>query len=298
MAARINAGHEAEVETWRAQRYAALRRPLGWLTLAGLAWLREGDNSLGADPAGEIVLPSGPTRAGRLHVAGGTVTAHDDSGGGLSHEGRAVQDLPMIADVDGPDGRGPTVLELGPLRLCVIRRGDRLGVRTWDTEAAALQTFDGIDHWPVDPAWRLAARLEPAAESSMIDVPDVLGDVAQQPTPGTVAFEVDGVTHRLEALHGGDAGELWLVFGDATNGNETYDGGRFVYTVPPDADGRVILDLNRAHNPPCVFSPYATCPLPWAANRLPVRIEAGERRYGGRAHEPRRRPGPSGDGGE
>jgi uncharacterized protein (DUF1684 family) len=169
------------------------------------------------------------------------------------------------------------MLELGPLRLCIIERGGRMAVRTWDTESAARRDFAGIDHWPVDPAWHLDARFEPTGRT--LQVPDVLGTVEDETSPGDVVFEVDGATCRLQALPGGDAGELWLVFGDATNGVETYGGGRFLYTSAPDADGRVIVDFNRAYNPPCVFSPYATCPLPWPANRLPIRIEAGERSW-------------------
>jgi uncharacterized protein (DUF1684 family) len=110
-------------------------------------------------------------------------------------------------------------------------------------------------------------------------VPDVLGTIDEQASPGDILFEADGGMHRLQALPGGESGELWLVFGDATNGVETYNGGRFLYTSAPDANGAVEVDFNRAYNPPCVFSPYATCPLPWAENRLPIRIEAGERAY-------------------
>ena len=122
------------------------------------------------------------------------------------------------------------------------------------------------------------ARFEPTPGRT-IRVPDVLGIDEDDESPGDVVFEVDGVTHRLQALPGGDTGELWLVFGDPTNGHETYGGGRFIYTGAPDADGRVIVDFNRAYNPPCVFSRFATCPLPWPANRLPVRVEAGERSW-------------------
>ena len=105
----------------------------------------------------------------------------------------------------------------------------------------------------------------------------MLGALESEVSPGDLVFEVSGEAQRLQALQGGDAGELWLVFGDATNGSETYGGGRYLYTDPPAPDDAVVIDFNRAYNPPCVFSPYATCPLPWQANRLPIRIEAGER---------------------
>ena len=164
------------------------------------------------------------------------------------------------------------------MRVCVIERGDRLAVRTWDLEAPARKTFDGIDHWPVDPAWRLEAQLE-ATPDRTIEVPDVFGGTDREQSPGDLVFEAAGGTHRLQALPGGDDGELWLIFGDATNGAESYGGGRYLYTDPPEAEGGYVVDFNRAYNPPCVFTPHATCSLPWSANRLPIRIEAGEKRY-------------------
>ena len=262
--------HREIVEAWRRQRYAALRREAGWLTLAGLGWLKPGTNRLGSAADNDIVLPGGPPHAGSVVVDEGGASAT----GSFTHDGQPVDGLRLEDDAEG----NATMLELGALRFCLIQRGGRLAIRTWDTESAARRTFEGIAHWPVDPAWRLDARVE-AAPGRSLEVPDVLGISEEQPSPGDVVFEIDGVTHRLQGLQGGDAGELWLVFGDLTNGNETYGGGRFLYTDAPGADGSVTVDFNRAYNPPCVFSPFATCPLPWPENRLPIRVEAGERMY-------------------
>jgi uncharacterized protein (DUF1684 family) len=264
------AAHRAEVEAWREGRYAALRRDLGWLTLSGLGWLKPGVNRVGSAPDADVVLPGGPPLVGTIRVAG-AVTADGD----FLHGGRPVRSQNLVHDQEGE----PTVLEVGALRLCVIERGGRLAVRTWDLDAPARRAFDVIDHWPVDAAWHVVARLE-STPGRTITVPDVLGIAEPQASPGDVVLEGSGGGHRLQALVGGGSGELWLVFGDATNGVETYRGGRFLYTSPPDDDGRVVVDFNRAYNPPCVFSPYATCPLPWAANRLPFRVEAGERVHG------------------
>lgn len=264
--------HRAAVEAWRAGRYEALRRGIGWLTLAGLSWLRDGPNRVGSDPGAGVVLPEGPASAGTITVTDGKACAS----GQFTHDGHPARDLPLADDHDGE----ATMLELGALRLCVIERGGRLAVRTWDLDAAARRDFDGIDHWPVNPDWRLEGRFKPTPGRTL-RVPDVLGTNDDQASPGDVLFDVGGVTHRLQALEGGNSGALWLVFADATNGVETYGGGRFLYTSVPDADGGLIVDFNRAYNPPCVFSPYATCPLPWPANRLPLRVDAGERRVSG-----------------
>ncbi len=266
------ASHRRIVEAWRTARYAALQREIGWLTLAGLAWLKPGLNTVGSAPERDVVLPHGPEDVGSVEVSDREAMAT----GAFRHAGRAAERLALTSDADGE----PTMLELGSLRLCVIDRGGRLAIRSWDVDATARREFSGIDHWPVDPAWSLEARFEPTPGRTVV-VPDVLATDEVRDAPGDVVFAVDGAEHRLQGLRGGERGELWLIFGDATNGTETYGGGRFLYTDAPDADGRVTVDFNRAYNPPCVFSPYATCPLPWPANRLPIRIEAGERRYDG-----------------
>ncbi|MBW3612797.1 MAG: DUF1684 domain-containing protein [Chloroflexi bacterium] len=266
------AAHRAEVEAWREDRYEALRRDQGWLTLAGLAWLRLGANRVGSARDNDVVLPAGPRHAGTLTLSGDGVVAAGD----FRHENAPADGLRIADDHEGASE--PTLLELDGLRLIVIRRGDRLGVRTWDLDAPLRRDFTGIDHWPVDPAWRLAAAFE-ATPDRTLHVPDVLGPGYEEASPGDVVFRVGDRQHRLQAMPGGPGGELWLIFGDATNGIETYAGGRFLYTGPPDGEGGVVVDFNRAYNPPCVFSPYATCPLPWPANRLDVRIEAGEKTF-------------------
>lgn len=259
--------HRREVEAWREGRYTALRRDLGWLTLAGLDWLSDGENVLGSSPAADIRLPFGPPVAGRIVVGQDGVHAT----GSFLHDGQAVDGLLMASDTAAE----PTILELDRLRLGLIVRGGRPAIRTWDLDSERRRAFTGIDHWPVDPAWRLDARLEPTPGRT-IRVPDVLGTIEDAKSPGDVVFEAGGEAHRLQALSGGPSGDLWLVFGDATNRGETYGGGRFVYTAPPEGD-QVVVDFNRSYNPPCVFSAFATCPLPWPENRLPIRVEAGER---------------------
>ena len=262
--------HSRIVEAWRTQRNARLMDEVGWLTLAGLDWLSPGRNRIGSAEGSDVVLPGGPAEAGSINVTDDGVLAS----GAFEHDGQPVNDLRLSSDKEGT----PTLLELGHLRLCLIERGGRLAIRTWDTEAPQRREFGGIDHWPVAPEWRIVGTFEPTPGRTL-GVPDVLGTIDQAPAPGDVVFEAGGATHRLQGLDGGDSGELWIIFADATNGSETYGGGRFLYTSRPEADGSVVIDFNRAYNPPCVFSPFATCPLPWAENRLSIRIEAGEMLY-------------------
>jgi uncharacterized protein (DUF1684 family) len=261
-------GHAAQVAEWRAARDERLRSPTGWLALVGLFWLTPGENHVGAHPSNHVILHGHevPPRVGSMWLEDGRVRF-------VPHEG---VDLPETALEDDREGT-PTVLEFGTLRFHTICRGERFGVRVRDTAAPALGEFRGVDSYPVDPGWRIQARLEPAAADATIEIADVTGGVSSDATPGSVAFERGGVTWRLAALEGEEDGSLWLIFGDATNGAETYGAGRFLYTEPPGDDASVIVDFNLAYNPPCVFSPYATCPLPPPQNRLALRIEAGEK---------------------
>ena len=256
--------HRARVEAWRAARDARLRDPDGWLTLVGLHWLEPGENRFGAAVDNDLVIRGAdvPDRAGSLVLDGEQVT--------LRRDGRP--DEPLAPDVSGE----PTMLDLGSLRMHVIRRGDRFGLRVRDRASPALAAFGGMPHFPIDPTWRVTGRLEPAPAGTTLEVVDVIGLVTHEPSPGVVAFERDGREWRLQALPGDD-GSVWLVFADATNGRTTYGGGRFLYTEPVAADGSVVADFNLAYNPPCVFTPFATCPMPPASNRLAIAIEAGER---------------------
>jgi hypothetical protein len=268
--------HEAAVHAWWSARDARLRDPDGWLTLVGLHWLVPGENRFGADPANEIVLRGDgvPPRAGSLWLTDGAVRLVPATLA-VSHEGNPLGDAELADDTKGE----PTVIDLGALRMYVIRRGARLGLRVRDHAAPALRRFEGMRHFPIDPGWRVSGRFEPAPAGREIEIVDVTGAVSHEPTPGNVAFERDGASWRIEALPGDEDGSLWLVFGDATNGPETYGGGRFLYMEPIAPDGSVVADFNLAYNPPCVFSAFATCPLPPPQNRLALRIEAGELAY-------------------
>jgi len=275
-----------EVREWREERLERLTRDDGWLTLAGLEWLEPGEGTVGSAPESDVVLPAkepphevpgtlGVVRLGddgaTFAPAGGVTVTVD----GEEHRGGEV---PLATDVEGE----PTVVEHGPVIFYLIERQGRVGVRIKDREHPALRDFAGIEHYPLEAAFRVEAEYEPYDPPKSIAVPTVLGTPTEQPSPGAVVFRMAGRSHRIDALEGGD-GTLFLVFGDATNGEETYGGGRFLYTEAPE-DGRVVVDFNRAYNPPCAFTPYATCPLPPPQNRLPLAVRAGEKKYGDGGH--------------
>ena len=267
---------EAEVRAWRERRLAALTSEDGWLTLVGLHWLQEGPNRFGSAKDNELVFPaSAPPHAGTFTLKGKDVSLAVEPGVTVLADGRPFPGGALATDA----AEKPDVLRLGTLRFHVIVRGDKVGVRVKDSEAQTRKQFKGIPFFPVSAAWRLEARFEPAEGPRKIAIPNVLGKVEEMSSPGTVVFTVGGKEYRLEpVLEPGDD-QLFLVFTDETRRTETYGAGRFL-SAPLPEDGKVVLDFNKAYNPPCAFTPYATCPLPPRQNRLPIRVEAGEKRYG------------------
>ncbi len=269
----VDPTYAAEIEAWHRARIERLRAPDGWLSLVGLFWLEPGRNLVGSDSQSEVVLPlPAPPRVGEIVVQGMAARFVAAPEVKVMHAGSAVSEVALLADHD----REPTVLEVGATRFYLIERQGRLAVRAKDPMSGARRDFRGIERFPVDPRWRVEARFEPHAEGSTITIASVTGGSEEQSNPGAAVFERDGSTHRLQAVAEGD--ELFFVFADLTSGKETYGAGRFLYTALP-AHGRVILDFNQAYNPPCAFTPYATCPLPPKANRLTLRVTAGEKRY-------------------
>ena len=270
----------AAIDAWHAGRIGRLTSETGWLTLVGLHELRPGPNVVGSGPGADVTLPpDGPVRVGRIDVGpeGELVFTADPGTEVRLWDDPTTEPVSTVALATDAGGQ-PTVLRTGTLAMHVIDRGGRLFLRVKDTRAAALRTFAGIERFPVDPRWRVDARLEPGPDT--VAMPNVLGQVEQVPSPGTLVFTVGGTACRLVPT-GAPGEELFIVFGDRTNGPLTYPGGRFLVADPPAADGTVILDFNKAYNPPCAFSDYATCPLPPAGNVLPVAVTAGEKRWGG-----------------
>ena len=274
--------HTAGVLAWREDRRSRLLEPDGWLSLVGLAWLEPGSNSVGSAEGSQVPLPASvPAQLGEMTLEDGRVRLSIADGVEV-----ATADGPVVGTVDlATDANGaPTEILAGTVRFFVIERQGGFAVRIKDSEAPTLVDFAGLDYFDVDPSWQLDARFEAYDPPKTVQVPSVLGGANAIDSPGAVVFEVGGQTHRIDALPGGADGSLFLVFGDTTNGTETYGGGRFLYTDPPAEDGTVVVDFNLSYSPPCIFTPYATCPLPTPENKLAVAIRAGEKTYSAAAH--------------
>lgn len=265
--------YASEIEAWRIDREERLRADDGWLTLSGLFFLHEGDNSFGSSPANDIVLRTGPAHAGTIALRNGSLTAHAAEGETLSVNGRDTA-AAQLAPCEGDDR--PTIA-IGPLKLFCHLSGDRLAVRVRDRESEIRRGFTGLRWYPVDESYRVRGRYIPHSEARMIELANNLGDILTVPTSGSVAFDLHGQDLRLVAVDYDD--RLWFIFRDLTSGRETYPAARFLYADPPSGDHFTTVDFNRAYNPPCAFNPHTTCPLPPPENRLPVRIEAGELDY-------------------
>jgi uncharacterized protein len=267
--------YQREVETWRREREQRLTADDGWLTVAGLFWLKPGANRFGADKSNDIVLPdhSSPPRAGTFVLEAGRVRVEVARGVSVTLAGQPVATRELRSDTGG--AAPPDVIALGALTMQVIERAGRVGIRLKDMRAPARRDFKGLTWYPVDPKYRVTARFEAHAKPTTLSVPNVLGGAEQLPSPGTAWFELGGKSLRLDPVTEPGDSQLFFIFRDATSAKTTYGGGRFLY-ADPAIDGRVILDFNKAYAPPCAFTAYATCPLPPARNRLPVAIEAGE----------------------
>jgi uncharacterized protein len=242
--------------------------PDGWLTVVGLSWLDEGSNAIGSDPECQVRLPGGPARLGCIEVTDGEASLVSDAGS-----------RPLLVDGDG-DGR-ETVVRLESASFFVIRRDGRLAVRVKDEASPARSAFAGLEYFPVNPTWKVEARFEPYAPGRSLRLATVVAAYETYPVPGALVFSVDGRTYRLNAYEEAGEDDLFVMVGDPTNEDRTYEGGRYLYVKPPGPDGRTEMDFNKAYNPPCVFTAFATCALAPAENRLPFPVEAGELRYQG-----------------
>ena len=260
-----------EIQQFRTEREARLQTDTGWLTVVGLHWLEQGANAVGSSPKAAVRLPaSAPSTVGTITLEGKQARFVAAEGVAVTSKGKPVGDIALGADVQ---------LELGTLTFFVIERGSRMGVRVRDRDAETRRKFHGLQWYAADPRWRVRAKLEPPAPGRKVTIGTIVGDQIDVESAGQLVFTVNGRELRLEALYETpERDELFVMFKDRTNGDATYGAGRYMYPKPP-VNGVVDLDFNKAYNPPCAYTAFATCPLPPRQNWLPVAIEAGEKSY-------------------
>lgn len=263
--------YQQKIEQWREERESDWRKENGWLALAGLFWLNEGQNRLGRAADNDVVLPAGPNQLGTIVVEEGEVVLKaDPTAENVKVAGEPVQEISLKPDVSG----SPTLVTAGQLAFIIIKRGDNYAIRLWDNQRPERESFPGRKWFAIDEAYRIPGRYTSHETPETVRLKRSLGEDVDIHAAGEVAFELHGRPLTLLALEN-EPDNLFLLFKDETSGRETYPAGRYLY-AQVEADGNVILDFNRAYSPPCAVTPFATCLYPPRQNHLPLEIRAGE----------------------
>jgi uncharacterized protein (DUF1684 family) len=273
------AAFAGDEQAWRDRRLQRLTAPDGWASLIGLHWIEPGAHAVGSAADNGIRLAMGPAHLGLLRAgADGSVAFEPAGDASLTLDGQPFA-APAALRTDTAKA-GPSVVGFdgGKGVATVIERSGRLALRVRHADAPTRTRFAGLDYWPADPSWRVQARFVPHAPGTTIGIANIIGGIERVSNPGALEFSRGGKTYRIEALDEGE-GTLFLVFADRTNGHDSYGAGRFIDAPKPDARGHVAIDFNQAYNPPCAFTPFATCPLPPPENRLDLAVTAGEKAY-------------------
>ncbi len=284
------ANWQKEHATWREERRAELLGERGWAKVSGMDWLEQGSYRIGSARDNDIILAAGsaPAYVGTISLleAQGTLesdstmvvqfTAHPDAE--IWQDSSRVQAMTMLPDYTGDQ----TILRTGSVQLGIIRRGGKLALRTWDDQAESFTGFHDIPSYPLEAAWIVKGIFKRHKTPKSIDLLNIIGITEANPSDGYLEFEWQGSTYTLDVVAKPSDTELFVIFGDPTNLKETYGAGRYLYVDRADtlaSETPVILDFNKAYNPPCAFTAYATCPLPPDQNKLPFKVTAGEKRY-------------------
>ena len=266
------AAYDKEIMEWRQRRATRLQAETGWLSLVALDWLHDGKN--------ELKVPGGP--AGTIVLQNGKTILEPAKDAALMIDDKPVTG-PVELRSDG-DPNGPTIVKRGAAQFQIHKTYDRYGVRVKDANSEARKNFNGLEYYPIDPKWRIVAKFEPYHPPKKIPIPNVIGMTGDEVSPGALVFTVDGKEYRIDPIDEQGEEDRFIIIKDQTSRDSTYPAGRYLYAKHPGPDGTTIVDFNKAYNPPCTFTPFATCPLPPPQNVLPFRIEAGEKRYAGAHH--------------
>lgn len=269
--------YEKEIATFRKTRIDSLKHENGYLNLSGLFWLKEGENTIGSDQKNDFVFPAEHSDSflGKMMLDKGIVTFQSHSANQVFSMGRPVTQAIIFKDLK------PVVLAHKSLRFFILKRGDNYALRLRDLDGEYVRNFKGIDYFSLDPSWRIIAKFVPT-KGKKLHITDITGRTFLEDSPGELHFTIKGRKYMLEA--GGTTDEFFIVFGDLTNKRSTYGGGRFLYANAPDQEGNVVLDFNKSLNPPCAFTPFATCPLPTKKNIMKLIVDSGEKSTGFLSH--------------
>jgi uncharacterized protein (DUF1684 family) len=267
--------YELEIEQWKLDRIISLKKESGWLNLAGLFWLEQGSNSFGTGAKNNIVFPkrSLPDVAGNLILQNSVVTLVNAKGVNIKVNDQNVQQRIIFST----DSNKTPIVSYGSYHWTIIKREDKVGIRLRDYNNALVKKFNGTPRFKTDSLWKFNAILKEPIVPTTIPITNVLGQTIQMKLLGKLIFSLKGEVISLDAVE--EENQLFIIFGDATNGKQTYGAGRFLYADKPDASGRTIVDFNKAFNPPCAFTPFATCPLPPKQNIIAISVTAGEKKY-------------------
>lgn len=264
------------IEQWREKRLESLRNPEGWFSYAGSGIVNLGTSTVGSGSDNDIVLSRGPAQLGTLTVnKAGTAKFSAARDSGALIDGKPIKGKVTLKDNSG--GNQPTRVTVGNTWFYLVRMDDLIGWRFRDPESPALKAFTGIDNFPIDPTWRIEADWVPYDPPHEIELITIINTLNKTNVPGKAVFERDGQRYELEPVLEDD-GTLFFIFADQTSGKETYGAARFLYAEPA-TDGKVVIDFNKAYNPPCALSPHVVCPTAPPQNRLKLRIDAGEKIY-------------------
>lgn len=268
--------YQKEIDDWHKKREASLKSENGWLNLAGLFWLEEGKNSFGSGTKNAIVFPEGTIdlQAGYFEREGTTVKILVNKDVNINLNEKPIKE----AIVFTLDAKEPLILSHKNLKWTIIKREDKIGIRLRNLKSPLVESFHGVERFPVDQNWKIEATFVKTNERTKIPITNVLGQTSNQKSSGKLVFTIENKEYSLDVLDEEDG--FFILFGDATNGDTTYPSGRFLSASKPNKDGKVIVDFNKATNPPCAFTPYATCPIPPSQNSLPIAITAGEKKFG------------------
>ena len=264
---------QEDVEAWRAARVESLTKPHGWLSLIGMEWLRNGDNSIGSAADNSIILPHGPAHMGLFSMVNDKIEFTPTKGVQIKVNDEAIEKtIPVNMDTN----ENTSVFTIDSYLFYVIERG-KPALRIKDSTAQGLKDFSGIDYFLLSDDFVVEAKFIPYEPVKEIEIINVLGLLSKETSLGKLSFDIRGKNYKLDAMDAGD--ELYIIFADKTSGRTSYGPGRFLYVPKPNANNITTINFHKAYNPPCAFSDYSTCPLPPPQNRIPVYIEAGEKKY-------------------